>query len=682
MQGPRPPRRRYEQQPTRKVVTGAAAPGALVETTDGALLVQPFEHWPYYTQEQHLLVDNEILDARFKQRLQLHYSRLERLVRVPSNELRRGYQLANNDGVLLGKYFPEWAYCPISNRFQKVADWRAAWTSNGREANQFNPPKSLVPRTRQPGSPVRMQRLEQVRFVLVSPAGEVADIPWDRWLLARQPGRVRVQERHGELQATMLDFEAAQPAGFSFIEYSVFDRLGDLSGIFLTAKNQQGQPLQDANGQQIRTSLNGLYSLRVRRSDLVQYGLLPFQNGTRGQSRPGDEHILFRPVIRSSNSIYYANKLESLYIPTRLTQRSTELIDLIRTSHEEGDTAERISRDIKRHQSIEISVAYITALIDADFELTDEVLDASELLYRQAEYDYLTRDELGEHRNATTGRPELVFTAVPGLQLPGLARIYHLDQLKMVSVQPSYSRLDPLPSEQALQPDVYSPTSPNQPVNEREGSAIRKHYISIYGNQARFLPAYESYGEGIFLQFDRDELQKWEDEHNEVREQARLIQANYLQSWQRQAGRVITASEVMIHTFSHLLLKELEFQCGYPVTSLRERLYCGDGMAGVLLFTVAGAEGSYGGLVSLSKDGRFEEIIRTALMRATDCSSDPVCWHPGEQGQGVGGLNMAACSSCSLVPETSCEEFNSFLDRRLVIDPKFGYFRKLVAAGL
>jgi hypothetical protein len=30
-------------------------------------------------------------------------------------------------------------------------------------------------------------------------------------------------------------------------------------------------------------------------------------------------------------------------------------------------------------------------------------------------------------------------------------------------------------------------------------------------------------------------------------------------------------------------------------------------------------------------------------------------------------LNMAACHSCALVPETACEEFNRFLDRALVV---------------
>jgi hypothetical protein len=40
--------------------------------------------------------------------------------------------------------------------------------------------------------------------------------------------------------------------------------------------------------------------------------------------------------------------------------------------------------------------------------------------------------------------------------------------------------------------------------------------------------------------------------------------------------------------------------------------------------------------------------------------------------------NLAACHGCALLPETSCEEFNRFLDRGLVIgtfgDPLLGYF--------
>lgn len=43
--------------------------------------------------------------------------------------------------------------------------------------------------------------------------------------------------------------------------------------------------------------------------------------------------------------------------------------------------------------------------------------------------------------------------------------------------------------------------------------------------------------------------------------------------------------------------------------------------------------------------------------------------------------NLTACHNCALVPETSCEEFNRFLDRGLVVgsmdNPGLGFFGDL-----
>ena len=72
---------------------------------------------------------------------------------------------------------------------------------------------------------------------------------------------------------------------------------------------------------------------------------------------------------------------------------------------------------------------------------------------------------------------------------------------------------------------------------------------------------------------------------------------------------------------------------------------------------------------------RDNKILESALARAKDCASDPICYH--SEGQGVGGLNFAACYSCSLLPETSCEEFNSYLDRALLIDERYGFYKDL-----
>lgn len=88
-----------------------------------------------------------------------------------------------------------------------------------------------------------------------------------------------------------------------------------------------------------------------------------------------------------------------------------------------------------------------------------------------------------------------------------------------------------------------------------------------------------------------------------------------------------------------------------------------------------------GGLVRMGRPGRLEPLIARALEAARWCSADPVCMELGtEHGQGPGSCNLAACHSCALVPETSCESFNRFLDRRLVIgtpgQPELGFFHR------
>ena len=49
------------------------------------------------------------------------------------------------------------------------------------------------------------------------------------------------------------------------------------------------------------------------------------------------------------------------------------------------------------------------------------------------------------------------------------------------------------------------------------------------------------------------------------------------------------------------------------------------------------------------------------------------------EASGVDSLNLAACYACVLLPETSCEVNNVFLDRAMLIgtpdDPLTGFFR-------
>src|SRR6202011_4175669 len=116
-------------------------------------------------------------------------------------------------------------------------------------------------------------------------------------------------------------------------------------------------------------------------------------------------------------------------------------------------------------------------------------------------------------------------------------------------------------------------------------------------------------------------------------------------------------NHVWWHTFSHRLITALAQHTGYGSASLRERLYVAIGDASdlrngaLLVYTAqAGGDGTLGGLVDVG--ARVAPVIAIALEIAHSCSNDPLCV---EMKKTSGRVNGAACYSCALISETSCE---------------------------
>lgn len=63
--------------------------------------------------------------------------------------------------------------------------------------------------------------------------------------------------------------------------------------------------------------------------------------------------------------------------------------------------------------------------------------------------------------------------------------------------------------------------------------------------------------------------------------------------------------------------------------------------------------------------------LRTEQRSKASTISSSLCWENEDQ------LNLAACFSCCLVSETSCEKRNLGLDRRALVDSEFGFFKDL-----
>ncbi len=185
-----------------------------------------------------------------------------------------------------------------------------------------------------------------------------------------------------------------------------------------------------------------------------------------------------------------------------------------------------------------------------------------------------------------------------------------------------------------------------------------------------WLPAFENKGEGIFLQFSKSAIQDW---MARERVQKRLIElATGFVAWEKERPGtkrgLPNLPYLMMHSFSHLLLTAMALRCGYPASSIRERIYAIPEIGyGVLLYTgTSDSEGTLGGLIQVGR--QIHEVVRTALETGTLCSNDPVCaQHEPSNPHERRFLHGAACHGCLLISETSCEQQNDYLDRSLVV---------------
>jgi hypothetical protein len=182
--------------------------------------------------------------------------------------------------------------------------------------------------------------------------------------------------------------------------------------------------------------------------------------------------------------------------------------------------------------------------------------------------------------------------------------------------------------------------------------------------KSSWLPAIELFGEGLFFTLDENILSKWE-KIPSIKKRADQIAKRYQKSEVKiHPEFVITPRFLLLHTLSHILIRELESTAGYPAASLKERIYCSRDkkMAGILIYTVvADIVGTLGGIIESAEPKKFLSILDGVFKHAQWCSLDPVCTE--HEGQGPGWLNRAACHACSLIPEPSCEYNNIFLDR-------------------
>lgn len=613
-----------------KHISNYGGVGSLIETTNNSIIIETFDNWGYNDLNEKL-AHYIIKDDRLLQRLKNRFPKLKHLVSIPTDRDTFLHHVSPK-----ANYFPKWFYCPHCKKLADYFEWKNRWRSTGKNLDFFNPPKCS-------NKSCNENHLEQIRFVMTCRNGHIHDLPWAFWNNRLTTDKTNEEENDNESKnekpnGPQLNF-SKRCCGQQDLVYKISRENTELSGIWIECKNC-GK----------KANLKGIFNYQ-KVCDGQKYWLGQ-KSGKFHEEECGE---LTSVKLKTSNSVYYANTLSSLFIPEMQNPLSSEIRIEIDNMAESGQfTTEQIIQLVSIQKRIEKELIQ-------QYLKEGDVKYIPDNVYRQTEYDYFLEKEQPENK-------QIKFRVIDCTdQINGFEKLVKIDKLKKTTVQTSFTRNEPIDVDSILQDQ-----------SDYEYTVLRQS-VSKNNFDTRTLPALESYGEGILFLLDTQKLEQWEHQESVI-QRTETIKANAKNAdWKSHQiiAKSLTPRKVLIHTISHLLMREFEYVCGYPVSSLSERLYVNETMHGFLISAFDGTDGYLGGLSNLCNNlDNLNRIIESAIFRASDCSSDPICIE--SEGQGVGQLNLAACHSCTLVPETACELSNLYLDRNLIVNKDYGYFKTTI----
>lgn len=361
-----------------------------------------------------------------------------------------------------------------------------------------------------------------------------------------------------------------------------------------------------------------------------------------------------RVLQRGANNVYYPKIISALTIPPYSSRIQRILADNIDTLESYSDMPDELKnanlkyfyeKNVERLKCDELQFRY-----ELDYALghvNDGYTGLQDLI--KGEYDALCDEDCKDPDFLT------IDSEVPYELAQYIEMVKIVGRLREVQVLEGFWRISP-------EDAILSPLS-TKPLS--------------------WLPGNELYGEGIFIKLDKDAVCQWEEKnYKRYKPLVEKAKNNYIAIKKIGSGNI---RYILLHTLSHVIIRELTTQCGYTSASLKEKIYSSKNdrkdMCGILIYTASSdSDGSLGGLARQGVTDKLRDIILSALEEASWCSNDPICIDSLRQG--YAGLNYAACHACALLPETSCECSNILLDRGALIgtseDTSFGFFSDLL----
>ncbi|MCU1305281.1 MAG: hypothetical protein JWQ87_5565 [Candidatus Sulfotelmatobacter sp.] len=596
--------------------------GAMISfPRDESLMTAGLDAWTDHARKK-CPPDWLVREERLEARLGVTHLRLPPEHRDPGT----GVTYANEDIPFVR--FPRWHYCHFCGGMEELP----LFANNRQRCRAFPwPTRNCVQRARKPW-------LIPVRFITACPQGHIQDFPFMEWVHRGQAStdNCRLRLMAGRSSAGLTGIKISCTCG----------QIRSLGGIFDFNEERGGA---------------------LHRIGCDCRGLRPWFG--EWENHPGCGEFL-QVVQRGASNVYFPHVVSSIYLPLWAEATASGIVKALEDPRVWGPLSSglvdsKISAD--RCEMVgsmrNLDAEELRKAAQRKLEGIPEpaiLATQTEEAFRRSEYDALKAGRGAPQSDLLVEPASVQEYAAPILSsFSYLALIHKLRETRALA---GFTRL--------LPPDgnLASPRLQRLALDQR----------------IDWLPAMIVRGEGLFIEFDRARLDAWLNRTQAIRDRIANLNGTYnvRRVAQGQNPRPVTPEFVLLHTFAHVLINQLAYDCGYGSASLRERLYCSDDnpdepMCGVLIYTASGdSEGSMGGLVRQGERGTFENIVARAIQKAAWCSSDPVCIE--SQGQGADNCNLSACHSCCLVPETSCEEGNRLLDRALLVgkpgEPDIGFF--------
>lgn len=383
----------------------------------------------------------------------------------------------------------------------------------------------------------------------------------------------------------------------------------------------------------------------------------PGHHPFRPNSRPEKCKMPVIPSQRGASNVYFSVSRSAISIPPWVNP----LYNLIDEHLRDIELARQLMADEGVYKIYEMyfSENYTKHEFDSALERRQKnITEFKEI--KQMEYDAITH-----HNDPAYASNKKHFKAeedeLPDTIKQYFSRIIRITRLREVRVLLGFTRVD------APDPDA-----------DVQANIV---YLNK-GRTEKWLPAAEVNGEGIFIEFNKETLESWLNIAS-VSAVSHKYEESYIQFCNEKKWTITVtrnAVYVLMHTFAHLLIKQMSMASGYSSAAIRERIYFGDKMSGILLYTGSSdKEGSLGGLVELGTVNKLLTLMRDAFHEALLCTNDPECRN---NTPAINNSNGAACHSCCMISETACENGNRMLDRALVVPianrENQSYFRELV----